>query len=552
MKQLFRILLAVTTIAAMAWACKKTQPEQPKPKKETTFVLEATVTGEAKYDGSGDLSYSVKSVKKIGDKEEFMPWAMEFSTDGGSTWKAEKPDYFTLTVKEDNGDVTAKNYTAKFAAQTQTTGGSSELLKARQVLNDVDLSFRDVKGTTLEKQSTANCYIVHNPGTYKFPTVYGNSIKNGATNDKAYKSSKEGEHILKTFFGANGEITKPQIDGIANACLIWQDSDKLISDIKYDAASKYVSFEVKQATIHNGNAIIAVRDNSNTILWSWHIWVTEEDLTPVEITNQQKVNYNILPVNLGWCGLGNATEYAQREVKVRIKQTEGNKTADLTLNQTGHLIESDRTNGNCTFYQWGRKDPMLPGNGKGDTDKSCYTTDNQYQFSPTGLNTSEIKDYIKYPYRFNINKHMDYQYYNMWSVDNEKTYANDDKVIKSVYDPSPVGFSIPASNAFSGFTTTGQGTSNPSEFNVNGSFNKGWLFYGKPGKSGSTVFFSASGHRDSSSGSLGDVSSRGYYWVAGPVSKYDGRCLGFLSSYVSHLTGCFRSDGFSVRPAQEK
>ena len=56
MKHLFRIALPVALVAVMTLACKKTQPEQPKPqpepKKYTTFVLEAAVSGEAKYDGS--------------------------------------------------------------------------------------------------------------------------------------------------------------------------------------------------------------------------------------------------------------------------------------------------------------------------------------------------------------------------------------------------------------------------------------------------------------------------------------------------------------------
>ena len=65
MKHLFRIVLSAAVVATMTLACKK---EQPEPKKDTTFVLEATVTGEAKYDGSGDLSYTVKSTKKTADK----------------------------------------------------------------------------------------------------------------------------------------------------------------------------------------------------------------------------------------------------------------------------------------------------------------------------------------------------------------------------------------------------------------------------------------------------------------------------------------------------
>jgi len=79
--------------------------------------------------------------------------------------------------------------------------------------------------------------------------------------------------------------------------LIWQDAKDLVSGIKYE--NNYVSFAVKKETIHNGNAIIAVRDNAGTILWSWHIWVTERDLHPVEVENFQHEKYKFLPVNLG-------------------------------------------------------------------------------------------------------------------------------------------------------------------------------------------------------------------------------------------------------------
>ena len=560
MKHLFRIALPVALVAVMTLACKKTQPEQPKPqpepKKYTTFVLEAAVSGEAKYDGSGDLSYTVKSIKKIDEKEEFMPWSMEFSMDGGSTWKAVKPEFLTLTTKEENGDLTAKSYTAKFAAQEKTLQTSDIILKGRDVKTNVDLSTVDIKGNALTNgQSTANCYVIHNPGTYKFPTVYGNSIKNGQNNEKAYKSSKTGSNILKTFLGAKGEITKPEIDDINDACLIWQDTENLVSDIKF--ADNYVSFAVKKETIHNGNAIIAVRNASNEILWSWHIWVTEEDLTPVEVTNKQGVNYNILPVNLGWCRLGNEW-YASREVKARLKQA-GGKSVELSFNQKQEMLATDYgiKNGNNPYFQWGRKDPMLPSNGTADnTDKDCFPGEDQYQFAykghGEGLNTDDIKEYIRNPHKYNIKHEMDNRYYNLWSTDNDKTDANDDVVLKTVYDPSPVGYTVPTPNAFTGFTTTGQNSENASEFNVEGDFAKGWLFYTKPNKAGTTMFFPASGYRLNSSGSLSYVTTSGFYWVAGPLDSDGGRYFYFSSDYVYPLINAIRSFGLSVRPAMEK
>ena len=147
---------------------------------------------------------------------------------------------------------------------------------------------------------------------------------------------------------------------------------------------------------------------------------------------------------------------------------------------------------------------------------------------------------------------MDGQYYNLWSTDNDKTDANDEVVMKSVYDPSPVGYSLPASNVFTGFTTTGGNTSNPAEFNVNGGFDKGWHFYCKPNKQGSIVFFPACGSRHYGTGSLGKVSTFGYYWVAGPSDRRSGCYLNFNSSHVRPLDYTGRSCGLSVRCAKEK
>ena len=202
---------------------------------------------------------------------------------------------------------------------------------------------------------------------------------------------------------------------------------------------------------------------------------------------------------------------------------------------------------------------MLPGDGitAGDgKDKTCYTTDDRYQFAYQGhgepLNTTDIKEYIRNPHKFNIKIGMDGQYYNLWSTDNDRTDANDDKVIKSVYDPSPVGYSLPASNAFTGFTTTGWSTRNPAEYNVKGTWDKGWWFCGKANKSGATTFFPASGWRHSDYGSLSGVTTGAYYWVAGPYSTINARCLDFGSGHVGPLNYAGRSCGLSVRSAEEK
>ena len=127
-----------------------------------------------------------------------------------------------------------------------------------------------------------------------------------------------------------------------------------------------------------------------------------------------------------------------------------------------------------------------------------------------------------------------------------------------MYDPSPVGYSLPISNAFTGFTTTGDNTGNPAEYNVKGNFDNGWYFYCKPNKKGSTVFFPASGFRGglygsiSFYGTLHDVLTFGGYWVAGPYNMLSGRYLYFRSGSVFPLGFYDRAYGFAVRCAAEK
>lgn len=72
----------------------------------------------------------------------------------------------------------------------------------------------------------------------------------------------------------------------------------LVTDIKYNAGSNggNISFKVDRFSIQQGNAVIAIKDASNNVLWSWHIWVTDENIDNViEVTNYQNVKYNIMP-----------------------------------------------------------------------------------------------------------------------------------------------------------------------------------------------------------------------------------------------------------------
>lgn len=240
----------------------------------------------------------------------------------------------------------------------------------------------------------------------------------------------------------------------------------------------YISFQVNALTIRQGNAVIAIKDAGDNVLWSWHIWVTDENIgQTIEVTNHQSQKYKFMPVNLGWCD-GRTETYAERSCKVKF--TAGDASKEVIIKQVSASIT---TGGNHPYYEWGRKDPFPPSNGLANTNKIWYDKDgNAHTESPQTENLSTgiacIKNYILKPDVMHSQYSGDNTYANLWSADNNVYTANDENVIKTIYDPSPVGFKLPPSNAFTGFTTTGEYVSTLSQ--INGEWDsslKGWNFY---------------------------------------------------------------------------
>ena len=250
-----------------------------------------------------------------------------------------------------------------------------------------------------------------------------------------------------------------------------------------------------------------------------------------------------MPVNLGWCD-GRTQTYAERSCKVKF--TAGDASKEVIIKQVSASIT---TGGNHPYYEWGRKDPFPPSNGLSNTNKTWYDKDgNAHTESPKTENFSTgkncIMNYILKPDVMQSQYYGDNTYANLWSAD-------DENVIKTIYDPSPVGFKLPPSNAFTGFTTTGTNTSTSSE--INGTWDsslKGWNFFTDASRS-KTIFFPASGCRLYSNGRVNNVGSDGYCWSAVPYSHGDGRRLRFASSLASPLGYDSRACGFWVRSSQE-
>ena len=494
------------------------------------YTLAVTGPDNFTHDG-GTNTYSIISYRENGSHmEEPVAWSAEFSTDGGTTWNTDKPEWLTAFTTNGTGGSAAVSYNATVDPVDARTINPHTYALQRANAKGAAASYYDLstEGTSdITRRNTANCYVVDAPGWYCFPLVYGNAIKGGEDNKSAYvySGTSRSVNILKTFINHLGNpITSPYINNnegctAVKAELVWQDAPNLLTNIGYRGSGEdaYVTFYISRPEIRQGNAVIAVKDNSGAVLWSWHIWVTDENIARTQtVRNHNSVIYRVMPVNLGWCD-GDSTIYDERSCQVRIKTAVNSRI--FNLHQSAQTI----ARGNNPYYQWGRKDPFAPNDGYKEANKTLYDvsgaastadpvteeffTEQEWNSSNTAQHRTSLANRcislgIRKPGVMNRYKWGDHRYINLWNVKNVNTdykTPNDDEVVKTIYDPCPVGFHLPPSNAFTGFTSTGATIyeeTDPTTFNIKATLDHGWMFYGNPEGSGDIIFVPVTGFRN--------------------------------------------------------
>ncbi|MGP1393080.1 MAG: hypothetical protein ACTTK1_03835 [Candidatus Cryptobacteroides sp.] len=548
------------------------------------------------------VGYSVKG--PTGPFTSTRPvWLTNLTSGGVGVNKPSSSEKLYVTIAAQRGNLTRPN------AKTTALRNKSEV---GSKVSPIDLSRVPVGNSSLfsipngyngshyasKPMNTANCYVVTRPGWYKIPVVYGNAIKNNRNNQNSYISKVSGPNVLKNFIRGDGQpITKPWIKdnfslstGVAG--LVWQDWPNLVQDISLQSDKTYIVFHVSKNQIHEGNAVISLKYHNDIMVWSWHIWVTASNMKTINVKNNKakapsrpgRDNFDFLSENLGACyDGGEAMIYP--ESKVWIKVSNGVMTKVINITRQKGQSNTPAIGYNNTYYQWGRKDPMLPSNGLAGSDdgemnirRNKTWFDNNGNMSikceSMGLTSCEDKNYANYSIELTIRNPFEFAiiigetfpkmiYHNLWDTSfNEK--ISDHKiatsrflpVTKSVYDPCPPGFCLPPNGAFTGFRKSNEMWGTLSDANIVRPFNKGWKFrtvlLGQPG--GSTIFFPASGFRCLSHYGItaDDIMEKGHYSSATFLLDNHILSLEFGDVFVFH--GLFYPGidaGCSIRPVRE-
>ncbi len=322
-------------------------------------------------------------------------------------------------------------------------------------------------------ESPANCYIVSQAGTYSFKTVKGNSSES--------------------------------VGKVASAEVLWEsfgtDVAPAVGDLVKSVSYKDGKIDFK-TTDKKGNAVIAAKDANGNILWSWHIWMTDEP------ESHEYFYYagTMMDRNLG--------------------------ATNATPGDVGAL---------GLLYQWGRKDPFLGSSSISDDNEAKSTIT-----WPSAVSSDSSNGTIEYatahPTTFISYNSNNYDWYYNRS---DTRWTTSDKA-KSIYDPCPSGWRVPDGGSEGVWAKAlGLSYTEPSY----DSTKEGMNFSGKFGND-PTIWYPASGFRDGGDDRLRSVGNKGYYWSADPGASH-AFCMYFNSSYFYELFSEYFATAMSVRCVKE-
>lgn len=495
------------------------------------YVLDRTSPGTAAKDATTTSEYRVQSYIIENGVRRPVKWkVVDYKVNGASV---AKPEWLTSLSRVSGDGSTSVAGETGTATITQNV---KDLLKERNegLQNATAVTNYNLSNKTGADaiQNTANSYVISAPGTYRIPLVYGNAIKGGSTNESAYISKalsvylpKEGggfydeDLVLHKFVDhLDREITSPYINvqNRSNAAklaeVVWTDATGVVSnlEVKQNGGDKdFLTFTVNENQLINGNTIVAVTDDSGKVLWSWHLWFAPKTaLDPIKFTSAGNT-YNFTSETLGWKYTKWMAKRETRKVTVVIEQEGSGKKSEIEIEQAGDDAVRE---GYCTLYQWGRKD-ALPGvdNISGYSYESSYQKIGDYDGNNEPYRTIMLGRTIgrgicnpgvmlpevgagKLGWQYK-------QYINLWSINSNTIDGLNSVVVKTIYDPSPVGYQMPNAYVFKDFNTT------------DATWDNGYTLRADDSKD---IYFPACGAR--SAGNLVQKGVAGFYWTGVAVN----------------------------------
>lgn len=294
----------------------------------------------------------------------------------------------------------------------------------------------------------------------------------------------------------NWQFKEPlQANRAVKAELIWEDTQGLITEVTpllENADYSYSKIQVKTANGKSGNAVVGMwidGDPDKTYRWSWHIWVPKDQPQAIDLGGMITMDRNL------GATVGSYTE------------------------------EANRING--LLYQWGRKDPFISAaTWYGFDDIPLYGSISAITYEEVATDMN-LLNAINHPSTFYTSSKHPFDWYTRDEQKQNDTLWGE---VKTIYDPCPEGWKVPADmSTWESWT--------PTNFVWQRNL-KGRVYL-------DASYYPTSGQRDMSVGELTGIGSTGYYWGTNL------RILSFYDKKVSVDSEPNRAYGYSVRCVKE-
>lgn len=298
-------------------------------------------------------------------------------------------------------------------------------------------------------------------------------------------------YIFDATRGGNGdiELNTERIE------LLWQTSSELIKYL--DMRDGKVVFYLESAVTTDdeetdvvvpGNALIGAYDASGKLIWSWHIWVTNNDPTAADNTFEM-AGYTVMNHNLG---------------------------ADT--NSDGDTNDSAIFRSYGLYYQWGRMTPIV---GPNDWNFAANYDKRLFDFNGLDLSLEYVESKVGGSIEWSIKNPVSMIIGNPDNAYDWLNSGHDDTLwsgtTKSDYDPCPAGWQLPANDLYANLTIAA--------VDDDMAWQEAQPMYGwnlVDTETNEEHFFSAAGRRNYLDGRLDNMNTNlelpvpwsGYYWTA--------------------------------------
>ncbi len=511
----------------------------------------------AQYEKSGGWQNGVGVNLAVASSNVWYPFQGYIESDGTENFTQNMVRLWSSAI--DLRTTNTPPYELRYTSSNNAGWNSAESHRNRALPVRCVSSHSTAIVTNLSASQTANCYMVHRAGYYKFKaSVRGNGV--GSLLPLGGTTTAEINGGLSTtiapakvdFLWWQGDFT--EVTGNAS------DVDnmlpmQILNNGELDSEG-YVMFHVGE--YHEGNVGLAAYDVDGEILWTWHIWFTDK---PVDLITG---NYTFMDRNVG-----------------------ATTAPNTNVSRLSFANNNERMATYGFYYQWGRKDPIMgpPAYNSGDESVSGKPKSSKYWVksyttgawsSRTDIDTAAaatIPVVTQNPMVFYKSSSMcgnntcgwfpstfadGYTNVALWGYAVKDYSIQGQTFSKTMHDPCPPGYRTPFHHAWGygnneGYTY-GENGGNINLGNSEANFDSYGLVFNKANFD--RAWYPFMGYRHPQDGGYEDVGQQGRLVTGMPMGQYNTRSYIYTNTYTGQIAnsggdGCGPAYGMPARCQKE-